>query len=434
MPEPHRGRARHIASTSSCDLVLGAPLCGTIGARSELSMEPFQIHVGEEVLDDLRLRLRETRWTHVDGAPSWELGTHPAYLRQLVTYWRVGYDFRAREAELNALPQFKAQVDDASLHFVHLRGRGLHPTPLLLLHGWPDSFYRFSKVMRRLADPASVGGDVRDAFDIVVPSLPGFAFTGSVPVPPGTAPTRHAARLIARLMTDVLGYRRFAVAGGDGGSALAQIMAIEDPAAILGVHLTDLGWHASKVDPATLSKPERKYLEAAKKQFMADGAYAMLQTTRPRSLSPALDDSPVGLASWIIDRFHAWSDSHGDLERSFSKDDLLTNIMLYWVTQTIGSSMFNYFAERRSPSLTPADRVERPVGLALFPKDIGGIPPRRFAERTLNVQRWTEMPRGGHFAALEEPELYARDVAEFFRPLRARSAREQEPHHVHPAV
>lgn len=207
--------------------------------------------------------------------------------------------------------------------------------------------------------------------------------------------------------------------GGDGGSVIAQILAIDHPESVVGIHLTDLGWHVSNVDPSTLTKPEQKYLEASTKHFMADGAYAMVQTTRPRSLAPALNDSPVALASWIVDRFHSWSDSDGDIEKSFSKDDLLTNIMLYWVTQTIGSSMFNYYAEARSLSLTPANHVDRPVGLALFPKDIGGIPPRTFAERTLNVQRWTEMPRGSHFAALEEPELFARDVVEFFRPLRS---------------
>jgi microsomal epoxide hydrolase len=218
-------------------------------------------------------------------------------------------------------------------------------------------------------------------------------------------------------MTEVLGYERFAVAGGDGGSVLAQILAIDYPESVIGIHLTDLGWHIANTDPASLSRAEHKYLESASKRFMTDGAYAMVQTTRPRSLAAALSDSPVGLASWIIDRFHAWSD--GDLDARFTRDGLLTNIMLYWVTQTIGSSVFNYLAEARSPSLTPAERVDRPVAVALFPLDIGGPPPRSLADRTLNVQRWTELPRGGHFGALEEPALYARDVVEFFRSLTA---------------
>jgi pimeloyl-ACP methyl ester carboxylesterase len=257
----------------------------------------------------------------------------------------------------------------------------------------------------------------------VVPSLPGFAFTGPVHGPGQEQPMRHTAKLIWRLMTEVLGYRRFAVAGGDGGSALAQLLAIDHPDAVAGIHLTDLGWHATRVDPSSLPAVERKYLQDSGKQVMADSAYVLVQTTRPRSLA-ALNDSPVGLASWILDRFHSWSD--GELESRFTKDDLLTNIMLYWVTETIGSSMLGYLGEARSPSLTAADHVDRPVALALFPKDIGGIPPRSFAERTLNVQRWTEMPRGGHFAAWEEPELFARDVVEFFRPMRAASASASE--------
>jgi pimeloyl-ACP methyl ester carboxylesterase len=220
-------------------------------------------------------------------------------------------------------------------------------------------------------------------------------------------------------MTEVLGYRRFAVAGGDGGSALAQILAIDHPESVVGIHLTDLGWHTANVDSTTLSKAEQAYLAAGKKVFMADMAYAMVQATRPKSLAPALTDSPAGLAAWIVDRFHSWCDCAGDIERSFTKDELLTNIMIYWITRTIGSSMATYRADTVSPSLTTADHVDVPVGLALFPKEPGGIPPRSFAERTLNVQRWTEMPRGSHFAALEEPVLFATDVSAFFRELAA---------------
>jgi pimeloyl-ACP methyl ester carboxylesterase len=232
---------------------------------------------------------------------------------------------------------------------------------------------------------------------------------------------RRITELLWRLMCEVLGYERFGVVGGDTGSALAQILAIDHPESITGIHVTDLGWHATQVDASALPRRERRYVEESTRAFMADGAYAMVQTTRPRSLAVALTDSPVGLASWIVDRFHAWSD--GDLEARFGKDDLLTNIMLYWVTQTIGSSMQHYYATARSPSLRPSDRVDRPVGVAVFPHDIGGVPPRSFAERTLNVARWTEMPRGGHFAALEEPALFARDVIDFFESLAPRGAR-----------
>ena len=381
-----------------------------------MAAEPFCIRVDQQVLDDLAVRLERTRWPSANQRKGWDFGTSPAFLRELVSYWQSDYDWRKQEARLNELPQFKASVEDAGLHFVHVKGRGPRSLPLLLLHGWPDSFFRFHKVLGPFSDPERFGGDAEDSFDVVVPSLPGFPLTTVTELGAREQPMRHSARLVWRLMTEVLGYRRFAVAGGDGGSVLGQLLAIDHPESVIGLHLTDLGWHATERDPSSLTGPEQRYLAAAKKHFMADGAYATVQSTRPRSLAVGLNDSPVGLASWIVDRFHAWSDA-GDLERSFGKDDLLTNLMLYWVTQSIGSSIFNYYAEARAPSLTPADYVARPVGLALFPRDVAGIPPRRLAERTLRVQRWTEMPRGGHFAALEEPKLFANDVTELFRPL-----------------
>lgn len=377
---------------------------------------PFQIHVEDQVLQDLRLRLERTRWPALAADPDWELGTDETYLRQIAQYWHQGYDWRAQELMLNGLPQFKVKLSGADLHFVHRKSSDRQATPLLLLHGWPDSFYRFHRVIPLLAEPS--GTHEAGGFSLVAPSLPGFAFTGRVERASQAQPLRQTAQLLWELMTQVLGYERFAIAGGDTGGAIAQIIAIDHPESVFGIHLTDLGWYATNVDPAGLSKPEQKYLEASKKGFLKDGAYVAVQTTRPRDLAPGLNDSPVGLASWILDRFHSWSDCGDDLERSFSKDDLLTNIMLYWLTQTAGSSVFRYYAEARSPSLQASDRVTVPVALALFPKEPNGVPPRSLAERTLNVQRWTEMPRGGHFAALEVPELYAEDLRESFRGLR----------------
>jgi pimeloyl-ACP methyl ester carboxylesterase len=336
-------------------------------------MEAFRIHVEEAVLDDLQARLQRTRWSPLSDE-GWTRGTDRTYLRELVGKWQSDYDWRLQEAGLNQLAQWKARASGADVHFVHVKGGR---PPLLLLHGWPDSYLRYLKVLPQLAEH----------FDLVIPSLPGFAFTGPVSLS-AEQPTRHSAKILFALMTDVLRYPRFGVAGGDGGSVLAQILAIDHPESVVGIHLTDLGWHAAGVDPRKLTRSEKKYLEAAKKSFMTDGAYAMVQAT----------------------------------------DLLLSNIMLYWVTGTIGSSIYGYFADRRSPSITPADRVERPVGMALFPDDIGGVPPRALAERTLNVRRWTEMPRGGHFAALEEPGLYANDVREFFQSLEVHARTTEESH------
>jgi pimeloyl-ACP methyl ester carboxylesterase len=376
----------------------------------------FEIRVDQRELDDLQMRLRRTRWTSSDDERSWQRGTSRSYLRELVAYWHSSYDWRLHEARLNAQPQLKARVRDADIHFIHVRGRGKRPTPLLLLHGWPDSFDRFHRALPLLAEE----------LDLIIPSLPGFAYTDAPCVQ--QQPTRHSAQLIFELMHDVLGYERFVVAGGDGGSVIAQILAIDHPESVLGIHLTDLGWHVYGQDPSELPKSERKWLEDGSKN--PDGAYALVQMTRPRSLAAGLNDSPVGLASWIVDRFHSWCDFEHELDEVVSKDDLLTNVMLYWVTQTIGSSVYGYYADAQSPSLTPTDRVERPVALALFPKDIGGVPPRSLAARTLNVQRWTEMPRGGHLTAREQPELYARDVLEFCRELIRPQLNAQEVRHV----
>jgi pimeloyl-ACP methyl ester carboxylesterase len=383
-----------------------------------MAIQPYQLQVKQAILDDLRARLGRARRSPDLGATGWKYGTDPEYLDGLIEYWRSGFDWRQQEAQLNALPQYTADLDGDELHFVHVKGRGPRPMPLLLLHGWPDSFCRYVKVIPVFSDPAHAGGNSEDAFDVVVPSLPGFPLTGPIAGLKGVPANRHTARLLWRLMTDTLGYATFAVAGGDGGSVIAQILAIEHPEAVIGVHLTDIGWHATNGNHPNLTKAESKFLDEGKKHFMADGAYAAVQMSKPRSLAVGLNDSPVGLASWILDRFHSWTDSGDDIEKSVSKDELLTNITLYWATQTIGSSMYSYFAEARQPSLTPKDYVQRPVALALFPKDGGAMPPRSFAERTLNVTRYTEMPRGGHFAALEEPALFAADVTDFFRTLR----------------
>ena len=378
-----------------------------LGSSSRERIMPFRIEVDDRELDDLRWRLERARRRRGPGEradPGWEHGTSALYLTKLLDHWRTAYDWRRHEARLNRVPQYTTAVDGELLHFVHVRGRGPRPLPLLLLHGWPDSFDRFHRVLPLLGE-----------LEIVVPSLPGFPFTGPLRCPSAEQPTRRAAYLIWRLMVDILGHEQFIVAGGDGGSVIAQILAMDHPRSVIGIHVTDLGWHATNVDPESLGRVERKYVEAMRKRFMADGAYAMVQSTRPRSLAVELNDSPIGLASWIVDRFHAWSD--GDLDADFSKDVMLTNIMLHWISQTIGPSIFNYYADARSPSLSPTDHVDRPVAVALFPKDVGGIPPRSFAERTLNVVRWTEMPRGGHFAPLEEPALYANDILAFVHAL-----------------
>ena len=380
-----------------------------------MTIHPFSENIPQATLDDLRERLARTRWPdEVEGA-GWDYGTNLAYLKELVAYWQHDYDWRAQEARLNQFAQYKTDMNGRLIHFIHERGKGPHPLPLILTHGWPDSFYRMHKIIPMLTDPESFGGNAADSFDVIVPSIPGFGFSDSVRKPGWTV--KQTAELWASLMRDVLGYQRYAAAGGDGGSPISQLLALNNPASVIGIHLTDIGFQATmNLDPSSLTAAEQQYLGAMQQRFFQEGGYVMIQSTKPQTLAYGLSDSPVGLAAWIIEKFYGWSDIDGDLEREYTKDELLTNIMIYWVTQTINPSIRSYYEESHAPSLTPGQRVEVPVAMALFPKDTP--PPRALAERTLRIERWTEMPRGGHFPALEVPELYAGDLQAFFRSLR----------------
>jgi microsomal epoxide hydrolase len=381
-----------------------------------MPVESFTINISQATLDDLHKRLAHTRWPdEVEGA-GWDYGTNLDYLKTLVAYWQNQFDWRAQEAQLNQFAQFRTEIDGFGIHFIHEHGKGPHPLPLILTHGWPDSFFRMYKIIPMLIDPASYGGDSADSFDLIVPSLPGYGFSDR-PHERGMTSSR-TTELWARLMTDVLGYRRFAAAGGDIGSGVTRFLALAHPDLLVGIHLTDVGYPLNS-ELSDLSEAEKQYLSAAQQWRMQEGAYAMLHSTKPQTLSYGLNDSPVGLAAWILEKFRAWSDCDGDVERRFSKDELLTNIMIYWVTETINSSVRMYYENMRmSPPLKSEQHIEVPAGVAIFPKDLL-LTPREWAERSLRVQRWTQMPRGGHFAALEEPELLVEDIRAFFRPLRA---------------
>lgn len=380
-----------------------------------MSVQPFKIEVPQETLDDLRTRLAKTRWTETVEDARWDYGTNSAYLHELVGYWQKQFDWRQQEAMLNQFPQFRANIDDFGLHFLHVRGKGPNPTPLLLLHGWPDSFYRMVKLIPLLTDPARYGGDANDSFDVVVPSLPGYGFSDKPRQKDFNS--KSSVDLFAHLMTKELGYERFAMHGGDIGSGLTETMAYTHPDALLGIHLTDIPyWHLFSISDTDLSEAERKYLENGQQWSKTEGAYAMLQATKPQTLAYGLNDSPAGLAAWIVEKFRSWSDCDGNVEKRFSKDELLTNIMIYWVTETINSSFLPYY-EGQHHRMGNDARIKVPTAVAIFSTDLVTAP-REFAERFFNVQRWTTMPRGGHFAALEEPALLTEDLRAFFRDLR----------------
>ncbi|MNC33726.1 Fluoroacetate dehalogenase [compost metagenome] len=317
---------------------------------------------------------------------------------------------------LNCFSQFRSNIDGIDVHYVHERGKGPNPLPIILTHGWPDSYLRYQKIIPLLSDPASYGGNPEDAFDVIVPSLPGFGFSG-YPNRPGVN-NFFVSQMWAKLMTKELGYPKFAAAGGDMGSGVTRYLAANRPELLFGIHLTDVGIIRSLLtlqDESECTEEERQYKKNASEWISHEGGYMAIQSTKPQTLAYGLSDSPVGLAAWIIEKFRTWSDCKGDLSQKYSKDELLTHIMIYWVTNTIGSSAHMYY--ENTHSLPPLGRIEVPTGIAVFPGDVLQ-PPKSWVVRNLNVTRWTTMPAGGHFTAMEEPEALADDIRAFYRSFR----------------
>ncbi|TDD66424.1 epoxide hydrolase [Jiangella aurantiaca] len=377
--------------------------------------EPFAPRATAAELDDLRARLRATRWPDAPEDAGWSLGTDVGYLRELVAYWADGFDWPAQEAALNRLPRFRTTVGGLGIHYVH--ARAVAPSgpvlPLVLTHGWPDSFWRYTKVITLLTDPGAHGGDPADAFDVVVPDLPGYGYSDR---PGRPLDSVAVAGLWARLMSGH-GYERFGAAGGDLGSHVSRYLALDHPDRVVAVHRMDAGVPVFGGDPAELTPEEREFIQGAAAWGATEGAYAAIHRTKPQTAAAGLTDSPAGLAAWIVEKLRSWSDCDGDVERRFSKDEILTNLTIYWLTGTIGSSMRMYQANAAIPPAQLARRVEVPSGFALFRGDLVR-PPRVWLERTANVVRVTEPESGGHFAPFEEPERYAQELREFFRPYR----------------
>ncbi len=373
--------------------------------RVDLSVQPFQVHVAESVLEDLRRRLRATRWPDPAPGQAWSQGTDLDYLRALTNYWVDGFDWRAQETRLNAYDQFTADIDGVSVHFVHQR---TGKPPLVLTHGWPSTFAELLPLVDRLAEH----------FDLVVPSLPGYVFSAR-PAQVGVD-REYVARLWHRLMQG-LGYERYGAHGGDFGAGVATYMALTEPARMVGIHLSTaevgpyLGPGATPLTPT-----ERAYLDHVDRWAETERGYSAIQSTRPQTLGYGLTDSPVGLAAWLVEKWRAWSDSDGDPDAHIGRDALLTTITLYWVTNSITSSMRDYFDNRwHTATIGPSDRVLAPTAMAVFANEFvpEGEPPRELFERLYEISRWTVFPRGGHFAAIEEPEMLAADIRAHFEGL-----------------
>ena len=380
-------------------------------------MEPFLPPFSQSAVDDLRSRLRQTRWPDTAGVAGTALGVDRDFLIDLCHYWMDTFDWKLRVDRLATVHHYRYQAKEGHIHFIYEKGKGPSPMPMILTHGWPGSFLEMLRVLPLLTDPAAYGHDEADSFDVVIPSLPGFGYS-DIPTNLGMNFFR-VAEIWVELMGG-LGYERFAAQGGDLGAGVSTALGLRHSHRIIGVHLNYIpGSYRPYLPPGeSPTEAEDRFVASAASWFDENGAYAHIQGTRPHTPAYALNDSPAGLAAWIVEKFREWSDCERDVYRSFTRDELLENITLYWMTQTISSSFRMYYEGRKAPlHFTADDFVHVPCGIARFPKEIF-FPPREWVERGYNVQRWTEMEKGGHFAAAEQPELLAADIRAFFRPLR----------------
>lgn len=380
-------------------------------------MQPFSIQVSDESLTDLRHRLLATRWPDHIGAP-WEYGTDQETLKDLVDYWLDGFDWRQQEANLNQFEQFLVPIRGRNTHVIHARSPQVDALPLLMTHGWPGSIAEFTKIIPMLTHPELYGGQASDAFHVICPSIPGYGF--SDPATRTGFDQQEVAKDHIDLM-EALGYPRYGLQGGDWGSAISSWHARLVPDRIRGLHLNLIfaPRPRDEADPmAHVSEDEAARLNASRLKMVDGVGYQAIQGTKPQTLGVGLNDSPAGLLSWILEKFHGWTHHAGDLWQALSKDELLTNVMIYWVSQSITSSARLYFESSHvNSALFEAGRIEVPTGHAVFPGELY-LPPRAWAERLYNIVHWQVQPRGGHFAALEAPEHLSQDLRLFFRPLR----------------
>ncbi len=379
-------------------------------------IRPFELHVPDETLKDIEARVRAFPWHEMPEDGGWAYGANLDYMKELCAYWLDGFDWRTQEAAINRHAHFVAPVDGIDIHFMHEKGSGPDPMPLILSHGWPGSVVEFLDFVEPLAHPERFGGKVEDAFDVVAPSLIGFGFSGKPPRPFGP---RKMAGYFNKLMTEVLGYERYMAQGGDWGGALSSWLGFDHAPACRGIHVNIM---IMRTADGPQGPDEEAWAAAFEREQEMENGYRTQQATKPQTLSYAMMDSPVGIAAWLIEKFNSWSDTVGDdIESVHSKDAMLTNIMVYIASRTFNTASWIYYGRREEGGrvMSPdGRRVEVPTACALFPKELLSWPPRSYAERIYNVTQWTEMPRGGHFAAMEEPDLLLADIRKFARTLR----------------
>jgi pimeloyl-ACP methyl ester carboxylesterase len=382
---------------------------------------PFKVDIPDAVLGDLTHRLANIRWPDEPDDAGWAFGANLGYMKRLMAYWCDEFDWRAAEAKINRFPQFVTPIAmpngaPLDIHFIHERGSGTNPVPLLLMHGWPGSIAEFLDVIEPLAHPERCGGNADDGFDVIAPSLPGFGFSG---IPAVTIGPQAVGGMMSHLMRKALGYERYVAQGGDWGSIIAARMALDHPKGMAALHVNMLPLRPSTgPDDPPLNEDEKTWFTSVKRNLRQETAYQEIQATKPQTLSYGLMDSPVGLAGWIAEKFHCWTAPDAD-EPPFSMDDLLTNIMIYWVTGTINSSarIYRGYREERCGALSPGQTITQPMGICLPPNDLFPPPPSSWIQRLGNIVHETRLEKGGHFTAMEVGMPFVEDVRTFFRPL-----------------
>jgi len=375
-----------------------------------MKIKPFTVNILQSILDDLKLRLALTRWPDELSGSAWKYGADLAYIKELTQYWQHSFDWRKVEREINAYPNFMADIDGHQIHFMHIKGKGKRSVPLIITHGWPGSFLEMMKLIPLLTENADF------SFDLVIPSIPGFGFSGK-PTEPGCN-SAFVADLWHQLMT-TLGYNRYGAQGGDIGSGISTWLALKYPSHLIGLHLNYISgsYKPYLKEGEQLTEEVIAFQQTVAEWSAREGAYAHLHATKPLTAAYGLNDSPVGLCAWIIEKFNSWSDNGGDIENVFTKDELLANVTLYWITQTIHSSMRMYNENSKNPMVFGQnDYISVPLAFAEFPKELP-TPPRSYIEKGFNVRHWTSMPAGGHFAAVEQPDLLSKDLLYFFSEL-----------------
>ena len=377
--------------------------------------EQFQVEISEEILQNIYTKVKNYSWHEMPDDGGWDYGTNLDYMKEFADYWVNKFDWRKTEEKINKFKNFKSNIDGIDIHFIHEKGSGSNPKPLLLSHGWPGSIVEFLHIIDQLAHPEKFGGKEEDAFDVIVPSLPGYGFSGRPSRPIGP---RIMASIFNSLMTKILGYKKYIAQGGDFGGTIATWLAYDFPTNLLGIHINIL---ITRQPDGPQTPEEKDWQERFKVEQRIEDGYRTQQATKPQTLSYAMMDSPVGVAAWIIEKMRGWSDiKNGDIESVYSKDILLANIMIYVLTKTFNTASWIYYGRREEGGrLFPRDfkKIDIPTGIAIFPAEMSTWPPKTYVERIFNIKQWTEMKSGGHFAALEQPELLVNDILKFAKKI-----------------